>query len=1001
VAARTPLAFLSYAHFNDQHDGGHITALVNRLAGEVQAQTGEEFPIFVDRNDIRWGEQWRQRIEESIDSSVMLIPVITPSYFNSAVCQEEINRFLDRERRLNRGELILPIYYISCPQIDGKTDTTPIAEELRRRQYFDWRALRGSDLASTQAVAAIRKMAEEIRERLKALDSAGAAASLAASATNLLGESLDYVLQPNSEPHGPPHDEELLPQLRHFVGREDEVTWLTEQLMRPQGLASLHGLPGIGKTALAAEAVHRLVAEGAFPDGVAVIRCANSPNPVESLRLALSRFHPFRHIPVSTSDAELGEIAKQMLTGKQALIVLDGIPPDAQFDNLLQTLQSSGATLLVTSQRTFPSHVIPKVARRMVGAMSHDAGYELFTYNLGRWADGTSDLTEAEKTAVDEILSVIDFHPLAIEVMSAYAGDLQLDLVRLATPPPSPQRVLEIPRGEYETVIEDVLAKSIDSLDTDTQRVLAALAVFETLDFSRPIAHKVANELVQTNAERCLNMLVLRNLLNAYVNTGMSEISDRDRLRFHPLIHAYVAKAFARLIEESLLTIKRTIIRYYQDYLLPEGNGQPTDTRQNAEDVFDSAISPDVNNIVLALEWAYELSDDGTSDEQYDRSVAVLCSALQYYWRRRGQYDNLTRYLPWGIAAAERLEAVEEKDTRFTLLRSRMAVSFAMALLSMGQLDRADPLLRENLDLRRQMGDYRGAAAILHALGTIAEERGDIDQAASLFAESLTAIIKAQNQVEEVIVLHSLGSLELGRDNRKAAKGHLERALRVARKADSAPSIATLLLENGRYHLMEDQLPQADQMLAESLSIAEEYRLRGLEPLILHMQGQVERKRRRVNEAMDLYEKSLELARDLGGLNPQAVALHAIGTLLLESSGDLDRAEACFRESLSLFRTLHDMRHEGMQIASLGSVALARKDLDLAESYLHQALVIAQTVQNINDQGAILLRLGQIAHTRGQFVEAKSYYLQSLPLLRKARRLEEVTIAEGALDSLA
>jgi len=46
-------------------------------------QLGGEFSIFQDRNDISWGEQWKQRIEGTIDATTFLIPIITPSFFSS------------------------------------------------------------------------------------------------------------------------------------------------------------------------------------------------------------------------------------------------------------------------------------------------------------------------------------------------------------------------------------------------------------------------------------------------------------------------------------------------------------------------------------------------------------------------------------------------------------------------------------------------------------------------------------------------------------------------------------------------------------------------------------------------------------------------------------------------------------------------------------------------------------------------------------------------------
>src|SRR4029077_17472025 len=115
-----PAAFMSYVRFNDQHDDGQLTQFRERLSAEVQVQTGEEFPIFQDRNDILWGENWQKRIEQELDAVTLLLVIITPGFFRSLACRAEVDRFLVRERELGREDLILPVYYVSTPELDDR-----------------------------------------------------------------------------------------------------------------------------------------------------------------------------------------------------------------------------------------------------------------------------------------------------------------------------------------------------------------------------------------------------------------------------------------------------------------------------------------------------------------------------------------------------------------------------------------------------------------------------------------------------------------------------------------------------------------------------------------------------------------------------------------------------------------------------------------------------------------------------------------------------------------
>jgi TIR domain len=87
--AGQPAAFMSYARFDDQHEDGQLTAFRERLAAEVRMQTGEEFHIFQDRTDIAWGQNWQQRINQTLDTVTLLLVIITPGFFRSPHCRAE------------------------------------------------------------------------------------------------------------------------------------------------------------------------------------------------------------------------------------------------------------------------------------------------------------------------------------------------------------------------------------------------------------------------------------------------------------------------------------------------------------------------------------------------------------------------------------------------------------------------------------------------------------------------------------------------------------------------------------------------------------------------------------------------------------------------------------------------------------------------------------------------------------------------------------------------
>jgi parallel beta-helix repeat protein len=171
-----PAAFMSYVRFDDAHEDGQLSAFRERLAGEIRIQTGREFPIFQDRNDIAWGQNWRQRIEETLDEVTLLLVIVTPGLFQSPACRDEVARFRERERKLGRTDLILPLYYVSAREMDDpdlrKSDD--LASLLWERQYADWRELRFEPLTSPVVRKAVAALATRMRDAYYGLSTAPA-----------------------------------------------------------------------------------------------------------------------------------------------------------------------------------------------------------------------------------------------------------------------------------------------------------------------------------------------------------------------------------------------------------------------------------------------------------------------------------------------------------------------------------------------------------------------------------------------------------------------------------------------------------------------------------------------------------------------------------------------------------------------------------------------------------------------------------------------------------
>ncbi|MFF2116267.1 toll/interleukin-1 receptor domain-containing protein [Kitasatospora sp. NPDC058184] len=159
-----PAGFWSYAHRDNELDGGRIVRLAKSIGNAFELITGEELAVFVDKDDIAWGDSWRARIDLALSGVTFLIPVITPKFFMSQECRREVLAFSGQAASLGLDDLLLPIHYVDVPPLTDGPSSDEVMSLIARRQWVDWRDLRLEDEGSQRYRRAINDLASRIKQ---------------------------------------------------------------------------------------------------------------------------------------------------------------------------------------------------------------------------------------------------------------------------------------------------------------------------------------------------------------------------------------------------------------------------------------------------------------------------------------------------------------------------------------------------------------------------------------------------------------------------------------------------------------------------------------------------------------------------------------------------------------------------------------------------------------------------------------------------------------------
>lgn len=159
-----PEGFWSYVHKDDQADGGRIIQLARDLAAQYEVITGYAINLFLDRDSIDWGDNWRGSIDQGLARTAFFIAVLTPRYFMSSECRRELQAFAGGAERLGVRDLILPVLYVDIPGFGDEANGDEAQRLIRDFQWVDWRQLRFAGRDSVAYRTAVAELAKRLVE---------------------------------------------------------------------------------------------------------------------------------------------------------------------------------------------------------------------------------------------------------------------------------------------------------------------------------------------------------------------------------------------------------------------------------------------------------------------------------------------------------------------------------------------------------------------------------------------------------------------------------------------------------------------------------------------------------------------------------------------------------------------------------------------------------------------------------------------------------------------
>lgn len=722
---------------------------------------------------------------------------------------------------------------------------------------------------------------------------------------------------------------QLPPAAETFFGRVEELETLVARLYAGKSTAVV-GPGGLGKTALAAEALRRVVGERGD-------RLAASPYPDGIVYLDLYAWHAKAELAFNTLASTLAgaefrdslparERAAEACRGRRFLLIVEGGEAAngeegrAGIGDLFAVLAAENRWLLLTRNG---HQALPAETLKLHDALEPPAAEDLLASLTG---------TQLSGPLRDRVLVLFQGHPLAL----TWAGNLLArgeEPARLLVEDWEKDPLLELndPKNA-ELRLRSLFESGVRDFDEATRQVLEAAGLLAHAPFPFEFIAAVVSP---DEARDGLRLLVQRGFLRL--------IDNEERWQFGHVL----AYRFARVDSGS-------------DPLLREGLATAL------ERSLDAALCPggDLPPVATTLDHAAALlrSDD---DARLWSSLAV---SLLYQTVDRltdlGQLALVER----GLAAVRGwLERLPEDTAQNTIWRRELSV----LLTHEGDLRRAQGRLAAALDAYRKSLEIRQQ---LMTLPAIAQAQSDLATSLNKVGE----VLKEQGNLDAALGAHQQ-ALALAQElaNAEPDNAEWQKKLAVAQIR-----IGTILKDQGKLDLAFESFQKAldlnrRRVAAEPASSDKQRDY----SVTLHKLGDILKAQGHLDEAIVAYRQALEIDQRLSAAEPTNLEwLHDLSVShdrmgdVYQEHGGLDAALDAYRQSLDIRKRLTDvdpsnvvwLRDFSISHDRLGEVLKKQENNEAARDMVRLVLGIREKLatadpSNAGWQRALSLTLYQLA----------------------------------------
>ena len=737
-----------------------------------------------------------------------------------------------------------------------------------------------------------------------------------------------------------------------FYGRRREYRRLRDALiLQGQRAVIVHGLGGIGKTALASHGARRL--SPGFK-GVYGFDCGGGAVSPETILLEL---HEFLSLQGTTS---LGQLVHKVLPPERMALytaqVLEKVPLLLVFDNFEKQLADSPGgphviageelrrflvMLVKTTGRgtrfIFTSRYAFDLGAERVGAIREIPLREMSRPEALQLMQKLPHLSSAGFSEMKRAYRVFGGHPYALVILDRHCRFSELS------------KVLDAAASVHGELREfTAIEMSWEKLAEEAKNLLERLAAFRV-----PVLSDAAGWVTGEQADDDGMNAVLGKIMGAMDPHEMPDALKgipREQLLqviagFMPQMRKQkdVSRPLSELVRWGLVApmtaddgIKKLAVHnLVRDFVRERaGNKAWKDRLADAAAFYThfSSLIPDdkkTPELVMNEMEAFELLMEA---EEFSEAADLLMAADPLMDR-------------WGLGRVIELKYRRVIDRVDRAQRSKLLHNLAILIAGRGEYDKALEMYRESLEVKKSLGDRAGVSTSMHQIGMIHQYRGEYDKALEMYRESLDVKKSLGDRAGVSKSMHQIGRIHQERGEYDKALEMYRESLEVNKSLGDRAGVSTSMHQIGRIHQERGEYDKALEMYRESLEVAKSLGDRAGVSKSMHNIGRIHQERGEYDKALEMYRESLEVDKSLGDRAGVSKSMHQIGRIH-QKRGEYDKALEMYRESLEVKKSLGDRAGMASSMGQMGQLFAETGNHAEALDLLAEAFSIFQQLRS-------------------------------------------------------